>query len=80
MTGRSREQTVILLRDVALTGRDHVLRSGSYRVRMDEELLEGISFAAFRRVATTIYVECAGGVTEAWPIDPAELDAALTAV
>ena len=34
--------------------------AGAYEVIMDEEMIEGLSFAAFRRVATMIVLPAAG--------------------
>ena len=45
-----------------------------------EELLSELSFPAYRRVSTTLYVDTLPGRPghkEAWRIDPKALDAAL---
>ena len=43
----------------------------------DEELIEGLSFAAYRRVSTVIFVPAPyGGGIEMVTIDPSDLDAA----
>jgi hypothetical protein len=39
-----------------IKGIDRQLRAGAYEVVTDEELIEGLSFPAFRRVATLIMV------------------------
>jgi hypothetical protein len=39
-----------------IKGIDRQLRAGAYEVVTDEELIEGLSFPAFRRVATVIMV------------------------
>jgi hypothetical protein len=47
---------------------------------VDEELMEGLSFLAYRRVATTIYLPLRSGRSgsvQAVRVDPRELDAAL---
>jgi hypothetical protein len=36
---------------------DEVQPPGTYAVNADEELIEGLSFLAYRRVATTIYLD-----------------------
>jgi hypothetical protein len=49
-------------------------------VETDEELLEGISFPAYRRVLTVTHLHANSGrpsFTQALTIDPNELDAAL---
>jgi hypothetical protein len=42
-----------------IKGIDRVLPPGAYEVITDEEMIEGLSFAAFRRVATLIMVPAA---------------------
>jgi hypothetical protein len=39
-----------------IKGIDRQLRAGAYEVVTDEELIEGLSFASFRRIATMIMV------------------------
>lgn len=49
---------------------------GAYTVQTDEELLEGLSFLAYRRVATVIFVPLrhgGPGSLQAITIDPREL-------
>jgi len=56
------------------------LPSGDYIVETDEELLEGLSFPAYRRKLTLIYLHARPsrpGCLQALPINPDELDAAL---
>jgi hypothetical protein len=52
MTIRSRRETVTLRHPFRIRGVDRVLPAGAYKVIADEEMIEGLSFAAFRRVAT----------------------------
>jgi hypothetical protein len=42
-----------------LAGIDRLLPAGAYDVVTDEELIEGLSFASFRRVATLITIPAA---------------------
>ncbi len=56
MTTRSRRETVTFLHPVQIQGVDRVLAAGSYEVVTDEEMIEGLSFPSFRRVATMIMV------------------------
>ena len=61
-----------------LSGVDEQQPAGTYTVDTDEELLEGLSFLAYRRVATTIYLplpHSALGSQQAVSVDPQELDA-----
>jgi len=51
---------------------------GAYDVETIEEQLEGLSFAAFRRVSTTIIlVDPATGARQVTEIDPEDLATAL---
>jgi hypothetical protein len=79
MIARSLSKTVVFNRPFLLKGIDRTLPAGSYRVVTDEELLDGISFAAYRRVATMIFVPAAPGASsgEMVTIDPLDLQAAL---
>lgn len=56
MTIRSRREAVTFRRPFRIRGVDRVLPAGTYEVITDEESIEGLSFAAFRRVATMILV------------------------
>ena len=56
MTIRSRRETVTFRHPFRIRGVDRVLPAGSYEVITGEEAIEGLSFAAFRRVATMIEV------------------------
>lgn len=73
---RTRSQTVTFAAPFTLPGLDRSYPAGTYRVTTDEEDLD-VSFAATRRVATAILL-VAGGETQSWPVDPADLEAALT--
>jgi len=73
-------KTVTFRRSFVLGGFNEVLPAGDYNVETDEELLEGISFPAYRRVLTLIHLHAKPGqphVTQTLTIDPKELDAAL---
>jgi hypothetical protein len=59
MTIRSRRETVTFKHPFRIRGIDRLLPAGSYEVITDEEMIEGLSFAAFRRVATMIVVPAA---------------------
>jgi hypothetical protein len=80
MTIRTSKRTVTFRRPFVLGGSDELLPAGAYRVETDEELLEGISFPAYRRVLTLIRLQARPGhpgLTQTLTIDPNELDAAL---
>jgi hypothetical protein len=56
MTVRSRRETITFKHPFRIKGIDRQLSPGAYEVITDEEMIEGSSFAAFRRVATMIVV------------------------
>jgi hypothetical protein len=59
MTTRSRRETVHFKHPFRIKGIDRLLAPGAYEVITDEEMVEGLSFASFRRVATMIMVPAA---------------------
>jgi hypothetical protein len=61
MTIRSRRETVTFKHPFRIRGIDRLLPAGSYEVITDEEMIEGLSFAAFRRVATMITIPAETG-------------------
>ena len=79
MAIRTHRETVTFHRPFSLEGIDRPLPAGSYEVMTDEELIEGLSFPVYRRVATTILVPAASlqGSVEMLTIGPAGLAAAL---
>jgi hypothetical protein len=56
MTTRSRRETVHFRHPFRIKGIDRLLPAGAYEVITDEEMIEGLSFPCFRRVATLIMV------------------------
>ncbi len=59
-----------------LLGADGVQPAGTYRVDVDEDLIGGLSFLAYHRVATTIHLPLGtGGSVQAVRVDPGELAA-----
>jgi hypothetical protein len=56
MTIRSRRETVTFKHPFRIRGIDRLLPTGSYEVIADEEMIEGLSFAAFRRIAENLRV------------------------
>jgi hypothetical protein len=59
MNTRSRRETVHFKHPFRIKGIDRLLPSGDYEVVTDEEMIEGLSFASYRRVATMIMVPAA---------------------
>jgi len=56
MIMRTRRETVIFKHPVRINGIERLLPAGAYEVVTDEEMIEGLSFPSFRRVATMIMV------------------------
>jgi hypothetical protein len=56
---RSRRETVTFRHPFRIKGIERQLQAGAYEVVTDEELIEGLSFPCFRRVATMIMVPAA---------------------
>jgi len=76
MTMRSRRETITFGRPFRIKGIDRELPAGAYDVVTDEEMIEGLSFASFRRVATMITVPAAATRTasmEMISISPVDL-------
>jgi hypothetical protein len=80
MMTRSLSKTVVFNGPFVLKGSTEYSRQGAYWVVTDEELIEGISFPVYRRVATMIFVPGpahGGSSVEMVTIDPRDLQAAL---
>jgi hypothetical protein len=78
MTVRTSRKTVTFTQPFSLSGIE-VQPAGTYTVETDEELLPGLSFPAYRRVASLIFLRSRGGgpvVEEIASVDPLELQAA----
>ena len=76
---RTTRETLTFDQPFSLMAVDKVQPAGTYAVDIDEELIEGLSFLAYRRVATTIYlplVQGNRGSVQAVRVDPQELAAA----
>src|SRR6478609_1699557 len=54
MTIRSRREAVTFNHPFRIRGIEQLLPPGTYQIVTDEEAIEGLSFAAWRRVATMI--------------------------
>jgi hypothetical protein len=78
MTIRTSTKIVTFGRPFWLKGVDRLLPPADYRVVTDEELIEGLSFSAYHRVSTAIFVPApSGSAIEMVTIDPLDLEAAL---
>lgn len=77
MPVRTTRKTITFHRPFCLKGVDRLLPPADYRVVTDEELIEGLSFSAYHRVSTVIFVPAErGGAVEMVTIDPSDLQAA----
>ena len=56
MTTRTRREKLHFKHPFRIEGVDRVLSPGHYEVVTDEEMIEGLSFPSYRRVATMIMV------------------------
>jgi hypothetical protein len=82
MATRSTERTLTFRQPFSLSAVDGALPSGSYRVITEEEMVEGLSFAAWQRMRTLFFLPAnslPGTAREVVPVDPDELAAALAA-
>lgn len=80
MTNRTTTKQVLFNKPFSLGGFDGVLPAGKYRVDTEESLLVGISFPAYRRVATRIRLHTIPGhpgMTQTLTIEPSDLETAL---
>lgn len=77
MTIRTSSKTVTFCRSFRIDGVDRLLPPAGYQVVMEEELIEGLSFLAYRRVSTAMIVPGESGSTvEMVTIDPLDLQTA----
>jgi len=77
MTTRTTTKNVTFRRPFYLKGIDRSLPPADYRVVTDEEVIDGLSFTAYRRVSTVIFVLAeSGSAVEMITIDPLDLQAA----
>jgi hypothetical protein len=76
METRTTHSTVIFRHPFRLAGMDGTAPAGRYRLDMEEEKLDTLTFESWRQTAVILQVTRAG-VTEHLPIDPQELRDAL---
>lgn len=75
---RTKRSTLTFIRAFILEGGERSFPAGTYELVTDEELIEGLSFPAYRRVASWILTptQNANNPTEMIAIDPVKLAAA----
>jgi hypothetical protein len=78
MNTRTTRKSVKFSNPFSLEGVGRILPAGNYDVVTDEELIEGLSFPVYRRVATTMLVPTQSfqGSVEMLAVDPLNLAAA----
>ena len=76
METRTTHSTVTFRRPFQLAGMDGVAPAGSYKLDMEEEKLDTLSFESWRQTAVVLQIARAG-VTEYLAIDPQDLREAL---
>lgn len=82
MLERTKRELVTFLHPFSLDGVDGPQPPGAYAVETTEELIDGLSFVAYRRVSTTIVLAShrfGHAERSAVTIDPLDLDAARKA-
>jgi hypothetical protein len=80
MDQRRTRSTVTFTHPFQLPDFDGDLPAGDYELVVEEELLQGLSFEAYRRTGSYLVVRAlarSGGTIEMRPIDPRDLEAAL---
>jgi hypothetical protein len=82
MRSRTTHATITFAHPFRLKGFDRPQGPGTYSVRTDEELIEGLSFPAYGRTATEISIpvsNAGSGSVQLIATDPRELEAAFAA-
>ena len=80
MTHRTTKTIVSFHHAFKMAVLDETLPAGSYEVEIEEELLEGATFVAYRLTRTVLHLPAAAGdagQARALKIDPADLEAAI---
>lgn len=75
MPSRTQREALVFRHPFRLAGWTADQPAGDYTVETEEELIEGLSFPAWRRVSTTLMRRRAGSPMhdEAIPVEPQEL-------
>lgn len=75
MVTRTSSKQVTFRRPFLLSGLESMQAAGIYTIDTEEELIDALSFSAWKRVATVMQLT-RGGATEYLPVDPEELSEA----
>jgi hypothetical protein len=79
MNVRTTSKTITFRRPFSLVGLEESQPAGTYTIQTDEEPIEGLSFLAYHRVATVIFLplgQGGPGSFQAISVTPEALDAA----
>ena len=79
MSQRTVRSTITFSNPFSLSGFDEPQPAGTYTIETDEELIEGLSFPAYRRIETRLYLRPPPGqpnLVQVATIDPSELEEA----
>lgn len=81
MSTRTQTSTLVFRRPFRLKDVEGWQPAGTYTLETEEELLEGLSFPAYRRIATMLMFQptLSSGTSQALLVDPAELEAVVAA-
>ena len=81
MLNRTRREYIVFRQPFSLKGWAEPQPAGTYAVDIEEELIEGLSFPAYRRVSTMITRQAsrAGALVQAIPVDLRDLAKAQAA-
>lgn len=73
MVTRTSRETITFNNPFSLEGIDRTLPAGSYDVVTDEEMIDGLSFPVYRRIATMMLVTTKTSAVEMLSVDPKDL-------
>ncbi len=82
MAVRTTEQNISFRHPFKLDAFEAIQPAGAYKIVIDEEEILGLSFLAYRRVATMLHapaISVTGAQRQVYAIDAADLEAALEA-
>jgi len=77
MTQRTVHSTITFNQPFLLRGFDEPLPAGTYKIETYEELIEGLSFQAYRRTETLLFLPAPPGqpnLIQVAVVDPVELE------
>lgn len=79
---RSTEFVITFRRPFSLASLDALQPAGTYRLVVDEVEIDGLSFVAYRRVATMLHLPAIGvaaAMHQVYLVDPHDLERAMAA-